>query len=172
VKKIVLLIISFAMMITGTCFGFQNEPDGFRGIPWGASFDQYKDQLTFAFTDTSYGGIDFYTKNNDDLSIGSAQANKIVYGFWQGKLTDAYIYTKGYNNFTGVFDALKQKFGYPYQPNEYINRYWWNGNKTSIMAELNDITDDGSIWFESQVYSNQQKAWDKQKAQEGAQKGF
>lgn len=153
-------------------YAFANEPDGFRGLVWGQSFDSVKDQMVYSHKDASFGGTDIYTRVNDELIIGSAKLQKIEYAFWQGKLMSANIDVIGSNNWAGLRDATFQRFGTGNQNNRYIEKYYWAGNTTKMLLSYNEIAKTGFLYIVSTDVSDEAKAWEKKKAQEGAQRGF
>lgn len=167
-----MLFTIVAFSPTASAYTYQNEPDGFRGIKWGTEFDTVKDQLTFAYLDDSYGGINVYTKNNDDMSIGSASLESVQYCFWQNKFVMANINVVGINNWFGVKDSLKAKFGQGFQSNRYIEDYTWIGNTTIISSKYSEIEKKAKITFVSWNSYQQMEAWDAKQAAEGAKKGF
>ena len=148
-----------------------SEPDGFRDIKWETDLSTLED-MEYFWTDPSYGGIKFYIREKDDLHIGETELTSIQYGFWKQKFSDVKVYTKGYVNWSGLKDAVFEKFGKGYQSNEFIERYFWFGDITDIILEYNEVSEIGSLWMSSRKIAEQQKAYDKQKAKEGAETGF
>ncbi len=148
-----------------------SEPDGFRGIKWGTDISTLKDMEYFR-TDSSYGGIKKYTRKNDDLHIGGAKLEIIEYGFWREKFCVVLVITQGYTNWAGLSEAVFEKYGKGYQDNEYIEKYIWSGSVTVMMLTYNEISGEGTLLMRSEEIYKQQKAYKKQKAKEGAEKGF
>ncbi|MDD3726106.1 MAG: hypothetical protein PHI44_02780 [Candidatus Ratteibacteria bacterium] len=147
------------------------EPDGFRGIKWGTDISTLPDMKYFR-TDPSFGGVKMYIRKGDKLQMGAAKLESIEYGFWQGKLCNVWIITKGYTNWCGLKEATFEKFGKGGQSNEYIEKYVWFGTKTEMLLEYNEISEEGTLCILSAEISEQQKKWEKQKAKEGAETGF
>jgi len=152
-----------------------SEPDGFRGIKWGTKISTLKG-MEYVRTDPSSGGIKVYIRKGDDLHIGSAKLERIEYGFWKGKFFDVYIITKGSTNFSGLADAVFEKFGMGFQPNKSEVSFMWIGDITQMTLEYNEVTKKGILHMYSEKISAQQEAYAKQKAKqkakEGAEKGF
>ncbi|MBP2667491.1 MAG: hypothetical protein H6Q76_2471 [Firmicutes bacterium] len=168
-KKLILVVLILVLM-QGVCAAdrFQNEPDGFRGIKWGATFDSYKDEMKLVDTDESWGGVGLYVKNGDDYKIGSAVVDRIEYGFWQGQLILATIHTTGYVNWNGVHESLIAKFGHPVQMNRYIENYNWWGSKTLLSSNFNEVSKKGKASFYSKIVTDTATEWEKGKAKQGA----
>jgi hypothetical protein len=168
---LVVLILLLSVSCVVSAGPMLNEPDGFRDLTWGTEFSTVENAMTYLRTDESYGGIKFYTRQTDNLTIGAAKLEMIQYGFWQGRFCDVWIYADGYSNWAGVHEALTTRFGQGYKSNRYIEDYLWYGDKTSITSEYNKTLAKGRFHFSSEVISKQQEAWSTQKAKEGA-KGF
>jgi len=147
------------------------EPDGFRGIKWGIKISDLKG-MEYVKTDPSYGGVKIYKRKGDVLQIGSAKLDRIEYGFWKGRFCGVSVYTSGNVNWYGLKDAVFEKFGKGYQPNEFIERYFWFGTKTNMILGYNEISEKGFLHMRSTEIFNEMEAYDKQKAKEGAERGF
>jgi len=148
-----------------------SEPDGFRGIQWEQDISTVKGLVYFA-TDPSYGGIKKYKRNGDELKIGAAELENILYGFWQNRFSSVTIYIEGYTNWTNLKEAAFERFGEGFQSNEYIERYAWFGEDVWMLLEYNEFSREGSLFMASQKITDQQKEWEKQKAKEGAKEGW
>ncbi|MCK4244574.1 MAG: hypothetical protein KAX20_03005 [Candidatus Omnitrophica bacterium] len=172
-KKILLIGLAGILLLSNFCFakGFQNEPDGFRGIKWGTDISTLKD-MEYFWTDPSYGGIKIYIRKSEDLHIGEAKLKRIGYGFWRGKFCDVWVITKSSVNWVGLRDAVFEKFGRGYQDNEFIEYYVWGGKITLMSLEYNEVSKEGKLHILSKEIYKQQKAYQKQKAKEGAETGF
>jgi len=147
------------------------EPDGFRGIKWGTHISTLKG-MEYVRTDPSFGGIKMYRRIGDVLQIGGAKLKKIEYCFWRGRFYSVFVYTSGDVNWLGLKEAVFEKFGKGYQPNEFIERYVWGGTRTGMMLEYNEISEIGRLWMFSIEIDKEIEAYRKQKAKEGAEKGF
>jgi len=176
-KKILIVVLSYLLI---SSFAFAEwriggkpgtEPDGFRGIKWGTSIDDLAG-MKYLRTDPGYGGIQMYTKSNEDLKIGAANLEEIEYHFWQGKFCDSWILTVGFSNWSGLKEATFEKFGAGYQSNKDIEKFFWFGPRTEMMLLYSEITEKGLLWIFSIVIREQQKAWKERKAREGAETGF
>jgi len=149
------------------------EADGFRGIKWGTEFSTLESQMEYVTTDPSYGGIKFYKKLGDELKIGGADLMIIQYGFWQNKFCCVAIRFEGFTNFTGVRDAAFERFGRGYQPNRYIERYFWlNDPAATIMVEYSEASRRGNMHMQSKQITAEQKRFNENKAKGGAESGF
>ena len=176
-KKILIVVLSYLLI---SSFAFAEwtmggksgtEPDGFRGIKWGTSIDNLAG-MKHLRTYPGFEGILIYTKKNEDLKIGAANLEEVHYHFWQGKFFSVWIYTVGSVNWSGLREATFEKFGAGDQSNEDKEEFTWLGPQTGMMLEYSPITEQGSLWIYSTVAFEQQEAWRKRKAREGAETGF
>lgn len=145
------------LMFSCTAFAaeaYKNEPEGFRGLKWGSDFSAVKNEMVYSRTDDSYGGIDFYTRKNEELVVGSTAILEIEYGFWRGQLSCVTIYTNK-KNWNSVTEELIAEFGIPYKSPQKDNSYWWFGDITCIHSYLDTNLDMGIIDFDSEVMTNQ-----------------
>ncbi len=117
------------------------------------------------------GGKEYFRKNND-LHIGGAKLEGIVYEFWRGKFGGVWVITEGFTNWSSLKDAVFEKFGKGFQFNESIKFYVWFGNITTISLGYNKDLEKGRLNIFSTKTHEQQEAYDKQKAKEGAETGF
>jgi hypothetical protein len=70
-------------------------------------------------------------------------------------------------------DATFERFGAGSQPNRFIERYIWLGDKTTIMSlSYNEVSRTGFLFMDSKKIKEQQEQYKKEKAIEGAGKGF
>lgn len=179
-KISVFLMIMFCFIFSGSTvcaqerflnFKSGTEPDGFRGIKWETNIKTLKG-LTYIRTDPSWGGQKIYSRKSDELRIGAAELNSIVYGFWRDRFTDVLIKASSLANCDALKDATFEKFGEGYKPNRFLKEYLWNGNVTGIRFEYNEISDKCSWYTFSKEINKQQEHYLKEKARKGAETGF
>ena len=153
---------------------YKNMPDGFRGIKWGTKIDSLNDMkyLSEGFD----GGLRYYTRKNDDLSIGKAKLEAIWYGFCLKNFCQVMIFSEGYENYTGLRDAVFEKYGKGHKEENKNNlEYSWT-DSISISLSYDDTKNktilqiiNFPLFYKMIDYQNE---YDKQKAKEGAEKGF
>ena len=167
-----ILVIGLCGNLNSANYKPGSEPDGFRGIKWGTDISTLKD-MEYLGIDPSYGGMKKYTRKNEDLHLGGAKLEIIGYGFWRGKFCGVQILTKGSTNWRGLRDAVFEKFGPGWQLDKSIERYIWPfGDITGMFLEYNKVSEKGKLQIYSAEIGKQMKAYEKQKAREGAEKGF
>lgn len=127
-----------------------SEPDGFRGIKWGTYISTLKG-MEYVRTAPILGGVKIYIykRQGDVLQIGKAKLESIEYQFWKGRFCGVAVYFSGYVNWSGLKDALFEKFGKGHQPDKSRESYFWFGTKTKIMVGYNKKTEAGILSMES-----------------------
>jgi hypothetical protein len=145
---------------TETYFKPGVEPNGFRGIEWGQSFDSVPD-MEFIKTEPSDGDISVYSRKNDRLQIGYVELEKIEYCFWKNRFYKAVIYTKGFGNWKGLQESTFERFGRGFQPESKKEEYAWFGNKARMILIYDDETTQGVLTIFSKEISvlQQQHDW-------------
>ena len=148
-----------------------SEPNSFRGILWGAGVKKVSG-LNRVRSDPSFGGIELYTRKSDTMRLGGAQLDTIEYGFWQGRFSNVIIRSAGFTNWLNLRDATFARFGAGYKPSEYSETYWWFGETTVAKLDYHEVPEVGFLYLYSKQIMNEQEDYTRQKAAEGARKGF
>jgi len=166
-----MIVVMIVLIVSASACLASGDIDGFRGIKWGTDISKMPGFKKVG-TDPSYGGIDIFSRSKDSMSIGAAKLDSIQYGSWHGKFCNLSIKTTGYVNYQALLAASKEKFGDPSQPNQYIEKYYWDSDSAAMLADYNQFSHKGNIYMFSKEISKEQKEYDNAKAQEGADKGF
>ncbi|MBA7519295.1 hypothetical protein ES705_11373 [subsurface metagenome] len=182
-KKIWLIGLIISTVGLWSNFGFagnfkpSSEPSGFRGIKWGTDIKTLKD-MKYSRTDPDCGGIKVYTRKDDDLHIGAAKLERIEYHFWRGKFCSLWIIMKGQVNYHALRDVCLEKFGkvdykfFDSGGDKCSFIYFWFDKITFMFLEYWEPSEKARLRMGSEKISGQQRAYDKQKAKEGAERGF
>jgi len=134
---------------------FQNEPNDFRGIEWGTAYHELKG---FAKVSTQ-NPLEYYTKKNEDMTMGDARLSMVVYVFYDKKLCGGVLDFKSPPNFQTIKEALFNRYGKGYQANRYEEKYRWSGTNVSITLEYDDITQKGKVvYYYIPIYERIQRA--------------
>ena len=128
--------------------------------------------MEFSHTDPSYGGIDYYKRTSDDLQIGNDKLDGIYYGFWQGQFTDATMKGTGYVIFSGLKSSAEEKYGKPYRPNQFMDRYTWFGKYSYKSIEYSSVTEKVIFYLSSKEFSKLMEQYDKEQSKKGAKELF
>lgn len=175
--KIIIAVFGILLICATSSFAQRNnfnpgsEPDGFRDIKWGTDLSSLSG-MQYLRTEQSYGGVKIYLRDGDELTIGRANLNKIEYNFWKEKLCGVFIFTEGFTNFDGLKAAVFEKFGKGSQSNRFMERFAWFGAQTDMILKYSEISKKGELFMISKKINEQMEAEDKQRAKEGAKKGF
>ena len=94
-----IVVLQFCIILSSTAFAFDNEPDGFRGLKWGTSVEEFKkaypDATYRPHTDTElklFKGMTYYNVpvNGTKLS-GVIITAPLKYAFYNNRLESVYI---------------------------------------------------------------------------------
>jgi hypothetical protein len=177
-KKIRYLILLVVLM---GAFGFSppadqpvnfkpgSEPDGFRGIKWGAHISAVNDMVQA----WENGDRKFYTRKGEDLEIGGAKLHQIIYVFWQERLMEVRVsILKNYDgsrdelvNFNIVKDICFEQFGERNTPMLAREQYAWIGEKTWVHLGRGDL-DSLRLVVGSVELAHQKTAMDRKKIEQ------
>jgi hypothetical protein len=125
-------------------FGFQNEPDSFRGIKWGTNINDISGMTCFECNDKYQ---EFYIRKGDKMKIGDAEIKHISYGFYKGRFLSAIIKFEEHNNFKILESTHLQLFGKGNKPNPDIEAYYWRGRNVGIALEYDGMPNKGLVFY-------------------------
>ena len=96
---------------TFTYFAAGLEPDGFREIKWGQHVSTVLGMTEYKTSDHTSNTKDFFIRNNEDLAMGDAKLNHIVYFFPKGRFCSVFMTAHGINNWQALREKLIKEFG-------------------------------------------------------------
>ncbi len=106
---------------------------GFREMKWGEAPRP-------GMTVLDENGPDrFCTIEGDDLSLGGASVTRIIYKFWQKRLSEVQIEIP-LASVEPVFKHLQAEWGKPERPNRFIEDYFWQNDKQGVEATSASIS--------------------------------
>ena len=76
----------FWVLLPTVTAAFQNEPTGFRGIAWGTPLSSVQNQMR-AVAATPAGQDQAYVRIGDNMTIGGAMLEEILYKFHDGQFS-------------------------------------------------------------------------------------
>src|SRR5512145_1481220 len=120
------LVILCALLFLGATFSFAQDKEDFRGIKWGAPFEDVKDQMTLSKTSPKWGEDFRYTRNVDDLNFAGIPVVNIEYGFWRDRFNLVLMTYKGESNFNKLKEALFRAYGEGERLPLTMEKYVWN----------------------------------------------
>lgn len=157
------------------------EPDGFRGMKWGAPISTLEDM--HAVWDG--GDKKYYERRGDSLEMAGAKLHRIIYTFWQGQFSDVRIdILKEYSNPQDEFVNFKilrevcfDRFGRRTKTLWGAEEYSWFGSKSWVKLVRDDP---GSLQLtmgsrrlleQKESYEREKTRREKESQQELARKG-
>jgi hypothetical protein len=172
--KIVAIFFCFMLCVNSVYaempYDYPNQPKGFRNVTWGENLTKIKGMKKMDVSDED-NDIVTYAREQDVLQIGAAKLGFIRYVAWKNKFSGVIISFKGNVNYEGLKETLVDKFGKGKQ-NDYDDSLGWYGVDTTIVLDYNDETREGSLMFYGNKIRAEEEAYRKEKAKEGAVKGF
>jgi hypothetical protein len=153
-----------------------SEPDGFRNIKWGTKLESLQNMEHIGTRDDFGEETSLYIKTDDELIIGGAALEKIVYGFWNNKLFEVRIDTNGYRDCTALKESAIERFGEgKHKEKNTVELIEWTGDKAiasfrAFTSDICSLTIFSYDIYEELIDNSRQKS--KDKAEEGAEKGF
>ena len=133
--KVILSGFILVFVLAGNACAGSDETDGFNGLKWRTDFSQVEDQMTYVCTSPAYGGIRFYTRKNEELTIGSARVQYINYGFWHDKFFNVIVVVPNHDKYTALKEVVFQRFGQGQELKKASEFYTCTGKKTNIVIE-------------------------------------
>lgn len=122
-----LAIASYASLSVA---GMKNEPSDFRGVAWGAPFENYQKELVVL---SQTGDYAYYRRPSDQMSWGGADIQKISYRFYKGRFSGSTVQLFGASNQKAITEKLFALYGTPEKPNKRVVQYFWSGDQTQIV---------------------------------------
>ncbi len=114
--------------------------ESFRGIPWGTD----KKELSDLVEGPKKGEVESFTRE-EQRRVGDIAVGNIYYLFYKGKFGAAMIMFQGPANFTGLRDALAQKYGPSKTSDPLRGEYTWDLEDLTIFFEYSAADNKGSV---------------------------
>lgn len=135
-----LVIVAFLTLSVGA-FGFQNKPDGFRGLKWR---DPPTEDMEFVF---EVNIRKEYIRPGDKMSLGEVELGTILYGFVEvdGELKFCIASLRFVNEsrFTILKTICEERFGPPTSEESY-RLSWFDGGEVAILLSY-DFTEKSGL---------------------------
>jgi hypothetical protein len=121
----------------------------FRDLAWGMRPSSMPG-LALSQTNPAYGGVDEFFYPEEELQLGGAPLNGIVYGFWQQRLYTITIWTDGRPSYEKLRRWVLDTYGSGHQRQKGVERHIWLADGTDRMLEFDDALNTGIFWMRSQ----------------------
>ena len=156
IRPISLLCLLFSAILQGTlvfAVPMQNDPNGFEGIPWGATFSETD---TFIKVEDA-GPSQTYELKTGIPSLGPVKVDSLRFVTSEGKFARVTVRYQGKTTHDQILAYLQSLYGSldrtPGQiANGPVKLYSWTGFETDVTLRYETGTDRGIIFFESQDF--------------------
>ena len=148
------ICLFFSVILQGTlAFAgpMQNDPNGFEGIPWGATFSE-----TDAFVIVEDAGLSqTYELKTGVPSLGPVKVDSMRFVTSEGKFARVTVRYQGKATHDQILAYLQSLYGsLDRTPGQIaggpVKFYSWTGYETDVTLRYETGTDRGIIFFESQ----------------------
>ncbi|HRC42542.1 MAG TPA: hypothetical protein PLT27_00695 [Nitrospira sp.] len=131
----------------------RNDPNGFEGIPWGASFSESD---TFVKVEDT-GRVQTYELKATGRSLGAATVDSMKFSTVDGKFARVMVRYSGKETHDRILSYLQERFGPLDQtPGQVaggaVKFYNWQGDESEIILRYDLRTSQGVIFFESEAF--------------------
>ena len=104
---VITLLLSIMVFPNLQVLAFQNEPDNFRGITWGADIKDVPDMVL----KTDAENRKYYVRKDDKKKIGSAELDSLYYVFTNEKFSSVLIEFHSLSNAKALKKTLFDQHG-------------------------------------------------------------
>ena len=141
-----------------------SEPDGFRGIKWlteVAKVDPFNTMDVIGIIGDSV----FYKRKKEDMHVGLAEVQDIIYEFWKGKFSSVMVRTQGLPDYLRLRDYCFAMYGPGKRSETYqrldVQDFTWNGFITRMFLTYSDFDRHGDLSLYSIKVLNQKRSYDR-----------
>jgi hypothetical protein len=113
------------------------------------------------------GDTKYYARPRDDLSLGGAQLQRIIYGFYKDRFFWLLLETQGLVHSRAMLDVMRQAYGPGYQGNRYLQEFAWLGSHVSGLYNQNLVTSNARMILQSKAITAERESDQKAKARKG-----
>ncbi|MBX3236505.1 MAG: hypothetical protein KF814_10150 [Nitrospiraceae bacterium] len=130
------------------------DPQGFEGIPWGATFTESSE---FALVENTQH-IKGYELKQGPLHLGSAQVDSMRFQTYNGQFVRVIIRYHGKPVHQQIVDYFQSQYGQldrtPGQISKGpVQQYNWQGEESEIVLRYEEMKDRGIIFFENRAFA-------------------
>jgi hypothetical protein len=121
---------------------------GFRNLRWAiarSTFGPLKEMKPTA----GQREISEYVRENEDLKMGEARLDSIVYAFWRDQLYALAIWTRGQANYLALRKEVFNRFGVGVKGDPGRQCHFWSDRYSDRMLKYGDADQSGLFWMRS-----------------------
>jgi len=156
IRRTSLLCLLFSIILQNTlafAVPMQNDPNGFEGIPWGATFSETD---TFKKVEDA-GPSQTYELKTGVPSLGPVKVDSLRFVTSEGKFARVTVRYQGKATHDQILAYLQSLYGLlDRTPGQIasgpVKFYSWTGFETDVTLRYETGTDRGIIFFESQEF--------------------
>lgn len=140
-------------LATALAVPMHNDPNGFEGIPWGASFSESE---TFVKVEDA-GRVQTYELKTATRTLGPAAVDSMKFSTIDGQFARVMVRYSGKDTHDRILSYLQQQFGPLDQtPGQIaggaVKFFNWQGADSAIILRYDLRTSQGVIFFESEAF--------------------
>jgi hypothetical protein len=132
--------------------GKKNRPEirwsGFRNLCWAAGRSTLG-RLKEVESGPGRDQIKDYVRINEDLKMGKARLDSIVYSFWRHWLYAVTIRATGHTNYLELRKAVFNRFGIGHRSDQNNERYLWTDVYSDRILKYDAADKSGLFWMRS-----------------------
>lgn len=118
-----------------------DDRDGWKGLPWGAA------PLTDMVCNADSVAQRCTRPDGSDLLVGDLVLNNVTYWFFQDQLYMVLLGTEEHSVAFELLAGLKAAYGPGFQDNQYIEKYFWHGQKVQVLYEEQKVTGSATVLY-------------------------
>lgn len=122
--------------------------NGFRDLRWGDGRSTF-DKLNEVESRSGLAEVKEYVRTNEELKMGAAQLNKIIYAFWRHKLYTITLWVEGRANYLALRHEIFNRFGVGHKSDQNQERYLWSDHYSDRMLKYIAEDQTGLFWMRS-----------------------
>jgi len=135
----------------------KEDPDGFNGHRWGtplAEYPGFKLLQDLGSTDfAAKAGV--YESPGEVLTVNEVPIKAVRYRFINEQMESIHLRYEGRDNRERLMAWLEERFGkLSISERKMVNSVQWFGDKTTVTLTYNPRTQEGGLWFTSQVLNH------------------
>ncbi len=115
-----------------------------KGVKLGSNIN---DVPNLVFIGDLGDGRKVYRGEGENMKIGDADIEVIMYGFYKDRLEDMQIHFRSFPNFAELKEKLFQLCGFGHQPNPFVETYHWYEKKFSMFLTYDRRSQKGVVGY-------------------------
>ncbi|MCL5037536.1 MAG: hypothetical protein M1269_10560 [Chloroflexi bacterium] len=145
-----LTLVVFCAAGFSAAWPFQNEPDGFSDLEWGADISKYND---FELIIDS-GDSKLYIRKDDLMKFGEADLQLLAYQFYKGKFAGILMQVGTEGNIEALKNAAFEIYGEGVRKDPAKDEWIWDGDTASITLKYDRGQEKGVLLILSKKFMN------------------